>query len=135
MGSRHEKLNRLPVNDPIGGGPLYVREVSTDDGDITIRGHFQIPRWCRLDPEQERFLETFLRCRGVLSAVEREMGISYPTVRSRLDGLLAALELTPVKEDERKDRMSERRAKVLEQLEKGEITPEEAKRQLKEVGR
>ena len=56
-----------------------------------MRGHFSLPPYRALDAEQMRFLETFLRCRGVIRDMEAALGISYPTVRARLDALLSAL--------------------------------------------
>jgi hypothetical protein len=129
-----EKLKKLLTRDPVNGGELYVSELASDDSGITIRGRFEIPRYARLDEEQSRFLETFLRCRGMLNSVERELGISYPTVRARLDSLLASLDLSPVKEDApKKDKSAEKKKQILEELEKGEITAEEAKARLKAV--
>ncbi len=131
-----EKLNKLLVRDPVGGGELYVSELAGEESGITIRGRFAIPRYARLDAEQERFLETFLRCRGMLNQMERELGISYPTVRTRLDSLLEALDLTPVKEkDERKEKSAEKKSKILDMLERGEITAEEAKAKIKGEGK
>lgn len=133
MGEKN--LYPLPCQDPITGGDLYVSELTCEEG-ISIRGRFEIPRYARLDAEQNRFLETFLRCRGVLNAMERELGISYPTVRARLDSLLQALDLTPIKEDSpRKEKSEEKKRSILDQLERGEITPQEAKARLKEVGK
>jgi len=126
-----KKLNKLLTQDPVSGGPLYVSELQGEDSGVTIRGKFSIPRWSHLTEEQEQFLETFLRCRGMINSVERELGISYPTVKSRLETLLTALDLSPVKEDGKKDKSAEKKAKILEQLEKGEITPAEAKTKLK----
>ncbi len=128
-----EKLKKLLTTDPVGGGELHVSELASDDSGVTIRGRFEIPRYARLDEEQGRFLETFLRCRGMLNSVEREMGISYPTVRSRLDSLLSALDLSPIKEDAKRDKATDKKKQILEQLEKGEITAEEAKAKLKAV--
>ena len=127
-----KKLKKLLTEDPVSGGDLYVSELSNDDSGIAIRGRFEIPRWSKLSEEQEHFLETFLRCRGMINSVERELGISYPTVKSRLEALLVALDLSPVKEEgPKKDISAEKKAKILEQLEKGEITAEEAKTKLK----
>jgi hypothetical protein len=125
-------MHDIPPVDPVTGGELYISELSGEESGVTIRGRFRIPRYACLDPEQSRFLETFLRCRGMLSSVERELGMSYPTVRARLDSLLEALQLAPVKEDDgRRDKMAERKRKLLDQLEKGEITAEEAKERLR----
>lgn len=127
----NEKLHKLPHQDPVTGGELYISELASDDSGVSIRGRFEIPRYARLDADQARFLETFLRCRGMLSSVERELGISYPTVRSRLDALLDALDLKPVKEDTRTNKLADKKRKILDMLEKGEITAEEAKARLK----
>lgn len=126
-----KKVNKLLTRDPVSGGPLYISELQGEDSGVSIRGRFAIPRWSLLSEEQEQFLETFLRCRGMINSVERELGISYPTVKSRLEALLSALELNPIKEEGKKDKSAEKKAKILEQLEKGEITPAEAKSKLK----
>lgn len=128
-----EKLNRLLTLDPVSGSDLYVSELSSDESGIRIKGRFSIPRYACLDEEQAHFLEVFLRSRGMLNSVERELGISYPTVKSRLDSLLEALQLTPYKEEApKKDKTADKKAKILEQLERGEITAEEAKLKIKE---
>lgn len=125
-----DKFHPIPARDPVSGGDLYISELAGEESGITIRGRFEVPRYARLDAEQQRFLETFLRCRGMLNSVEREMKMSYPTVRARLDSLLEALELLPVREEPKKDSKSEGKRKVLEELESGEITAEEAKARL-----
>ncbi len=68
-----------------------VTEVSCGDCDVQMRGHFTLSRFDSLAPEHLQFLEAFLRSRGVIRDVEAALGISYPTVRARLDALLAAL--------------------------------------------
>jgi len=123
-----EKFHPIPARDPVSGGDLYISELANEESGITIRGRFEVPRYSRLDSEQLKFLETFLRCRGMLNSVEREMKMSYPTVRARLDSLLETLDLTPTKEEvQKKDKTAEKKRKVLDQLEKGEITADEAK--------
>ena len=89
----------LPAHDPIAGGPLVITEMEAVESGITIRGRFEVPRFARLSPDQAKYLETFLRCRGMLNSVERELGISYPTARARLDAVLRALDLHAVRED------------------------------------
>ncbi len=129
----HERpLHQIPARDPVTGQELYISELTSMDGEITIRGRFQVPRLSQLDAEQHRFLETFLRCRGMISSVEKELGISYPTVRSRLDALLETLNLAPTAERPRRAAGNlESKRKILEQLEQGEITAEEAKVKLR----
>ena len=127
-----KELHPLPHKDPVTGGELYVSELRNDQSGIQIRGKFEVPRYARLDPDQAKFLETFLRCRGMLNSVERELSLSYPTVRSRLDQLLEALGLTPVKDD-RRDKNGDAKRKILEQLEQGHITAAEAKDKIKAI--
>jgi hypothetical protein len=124
-------LHPIPNRDPVSGGELYISELASDESGVTIRGRFEIPKYAKLDAEQQRFLETFLRCRGMLASMGQEMGLSYPTLRSRLDNLLAALNLEPVRH-EVKEKNGEHKKKIIEQLERGEITPEEAKTKLRE---
>ena len=131
-----DSLHPLPFRDPISGAELIVTEVFCPESGISLRGKFEVPKYAHLDSEQMKFLETFLRCRGVINAMEKELGISYPTVKARLDGLLQALDLTPVKDDsQKKERAAESKKAILDQLERGEISPEEAKARMKEIAR
>lgn len=123
----------MPARDPVSGGELYVSELASDESGVTIRGRFALSRFARLDAEQTHFLETFLRCRGTINAVEKELGISYPTVKARLDSLLNALNLSPVA-DEKPKVSAEVKRTIIEQLEKGEISAEEAKARMRGEG-
>jgi hypothetical protein len=132
----------IPAADPITGGELYISELTGVDSGVRISGRFEVPRYARLDAEHQRFLEAFLRSRGMLNGVERELGISYPTVRARLDALLDALDLKPAVEPppvatppsapeeppKPPTGLSDEKRRALEQLESGEISPEEAKK-------
>lgn len=124
------QLYRIPHKDPVSGGELFISELTSEETGITIRGNFEIPRYAKLDPEQLEFLEIFLRSRGMLNGVERELGISYPTAKARLDNLLNLLGLIPYETKEKTDKHSAKRKQILEQLESGEITADEAKRKL-----
>ena len=77
---------------PLCDAPLVVSEVSCTGCAATVRGAFTSAPLSRLSADQQRFAETFLLCRGVIRDVERELGVSYPTVRARLDGVVSALE-------------------------------------------
>jgi hypothetical protein len=84
----------LPNKCPLCSGALEITEASCLDCGIQLRGHFELAPYRKLDTDQLRFLETFLRCRGIIRDVEAALGISYPTVRARLDALLNALDFT-----------------------------------------
>lgn len=75
-------------------GELEIRELHCPVCDVTMRGQFTGPEpspFARLNDEQEAFLRLFVLSRGNLSDVERALGVSYPTVRGKLDDLIGAL--------------------------------------------
>jgi hypothetical protein len=118
---------------PACGGPLDVRELHCPACDISTRGKFERCEFCALPEDQLAFLRLFISRRGNLREVERELGLSYPTVRARLDDLLRSLGY-PVSPTPALDRQ-ERRRQILGELKAGEISPEEAIRALLEAAR
>jgi hypothetical protein len=86
-------------------------------------------RLARLDAAQLDFVESFLRCRGVIKNVEDMLGISYPTVKARLASVLAAMGFGPEEDLPDGDRRRERR-EILADLAAGRISTEEAHRLL-----
>ena len=88
-----------------------------------MEGSFSLGRFHGLAPEQLEFLETFIRARGNFKDIERELGISYPTVRSRLDALIRALGFPSTVEP---DRDTERRKEILRELAEGRIKADDA---------
>ncbi len=107
---------------------MEITEVSCRTCDLQISGHFESSRFAKLSPEHMTFLETFLRCRGVIRDMEAALGISYPTVRSRLDALLIALDLDtpagPVQPAPVVDAAARRR-EILKDISEGRIDPDE----------
>ena len=126
----------VPARCPVCGGNLEIREVVCESCGTQMRGQFSAStcRYCGLEPEQQQFLEVFLRCRGVYNCVERELNISYPTVKARLESLLQALGLSAVGEEKAEEiDVQERRKAILDALERGEITAEEAADALRQL--
>jgi hypothetical protein len=78
---------------PICSGELAVTRLHCRSCGTTLEGDFNVGRFARLPREQFALLESFLRSRGNLKEMERELGVSYPTVRARVDALLRALGL------------------------------------------
>jgi hypothetical protein len=110
---------------PVCSGEMQIRELECSSCNIQVRGHFgRGSRFDQLNPDQAAFLETFIRCRGVLRDVEASLGISYPTVRARLDALLVALDVNEVpaveqsKEEPTKQRSLQRK-EILAALDAG----------------
>ncbi|MCX7842722.1 MAG: DUF2089 domain-containing protein [Clostridia bacterium] len=113
---------------PVCGGNMEVTRLSCCSCDTKIEGRFQLCRFCRLTPEQKSFIEVFIKCRGNIKEVEKELGVSYPTVKNKLEDVAAAL---GYKEDTTQT-ASGKRMDVLERLNNGEISVEEALGLLKE---
>ncbi|MCS7064782.1 MAG: DUF2089 domain-containing protein [Fimbriimonadales bacterium] len=120
-----------PTRCPVCNGKLHVSELACEECGTRLHGHFQACRFCQLDAEQMRFLEIFLRARGMLAGVERELGISYPTARNKLDALLLALGLVPIPQPQENERIARQQREILDMLEQGQITAEEAARKLR----
>lgn len=130
---KHELL-AIPRICPLTGEELFVSELTSEKTGVTIRGRFELPEEDDLSEEMREFLVVFLRARGVISTMEKELGISYPTVRNKIDALLESMKLEPYKHDKKSESKAEDKAKILRQLEDGEISAAEAKDMLKKVG-
>jgi len=105
-----------------------IRELECPACDITIRGRFETCPFCILSKEQTELIKIFLKSRGNLKEIERELGISYPTVRARLDDVVRTLGFTPAPE------VSETvKEELLAKLESGEINADEFVRKLDEA--
>ncbi len=116
---------------PTCGGPLEVRELGCPVCELTLRGRFRRCEFCALPEEQLSFLRLFVSRRGNLREVERELGVSYPTVRARLDDLLQALGYSPSAPSVQE--RQELRRMVIEKLKLGRLTPEEAASKLRKL--
>lgn len=114
---------------PICGEPLTVTSLHCDKCDLSINSQFELDSFFKLTSEQLLFVKTFIRNRGNIKEVEKELGISYPTVRNKLDEVIEALGYTI----EQKDDYQVKRKDVLARLERGEITSEEAIKLLKDI--
>jgi hypothetical protein len=121
---------------PVCSGELTVTRLHCSSCGTALEGEFGVGRFARLDREQLSLLESFLRSRGNLREMERELGISYPTVRNRVEGLVRALGLagsavtlgdedTPAPALPESTLAAERQA-VLERLSRHEIGADEA---------
>lgn len=107
--------------------PLVTKIVFPESG-VQIEGTFRLNEFALLAPEQLEFLRLYIKVRGNLKEVERILGLSYPTIRARFDGLLRALGYEPELEE------ADPREAILRALEKGELKPNEAAEKLKKLG-
>ncbi len=116
---------------PVCSGDLSVTRLQCRTCGTALEGEFSVGRFARLDREQMGLLESFLRSRGNLKDMERELGISYPTVRNRVEALVRALGLGESPsgagaQAEPAAAAEDARQAILERLARGEISAEEA---------
>jgi len=116
-------MAKIVTKCPACSGEMKVLRLGCGQCGTTVEGEFEAGQLGLLPGEQQDFVLTFLRCRGNIKEVERVLGISYPTVRARLDEVLRMLGV-PV--ETKADVGS-----ILEQVERGELTVDEAVRRLK----
>jgi len=115
--------NPVVAKCPICSEQLKVVRLECDSCGTRMEGSLSLGRFHALSPDQIEFLETFIRARGNFKDIERELGISYPTVRSRLDAMIRALGFPSQAEP---DRESERRKEILRELAEGRIAADDA---------
>lgn len=128
---------------PVCSGELAVTRLRCTSCGTTLEGEFSVGRFARLSRDQMALLESFLRSRGNLRDIEREMGISYPTVRGRVEALVRALGFGPRSDEEPDAEDGERepgpaaqtREAILERLARHEISAEDAALAIRALGR
>jgi hypothetical protein len=124
-------MNQVIGQCPICKETLQVTRLYCPNCDTTLEGHFALGRLYQLSADQLAFIETFVRCEGKINRVGEEMGISYPTVRSRLTDVIRALGYEVGEEEPTGTVSDDVRKSILEQLAQGKITSEEAVKQLR----
>jgi hypothetical protein len=127
---------------PVCASELSVTRLRCGECGTTIEGEFGVGRFGRLTREQTALLESFLRSRGNLRDMERELGISYPTVRARVEALVRALGFGPRDEADAApapgpgaDGIQAGRREILERLSRHELSAEEAAEAIRALGR
>jgi hypothetical protein len=125
-------MNSLLSKCPVCGSELSVTRLHCDTCDTTIEGAFSTPSgpFAQLTPEQVQFVLTFVRCEGRFNRMEDELNLSYPTIRNRLYEIIRALGYEPGKEETPVRLSAEERKRILDDLDDGKITPEQAQRLL-----
>ena len=101
------------------GRPIVVERVRLADRDVAIEGAFELPKLAQLAAEDQVFVAAFVRSHGSIKEMEQVFGVSYPTVKARLNRIAGQLELVEVDPPTS-------RSEVLERLARGEITAAQA---------
>ena len=140
-------MNKTPTVCPFCGGEMYVTHLYCRECDTHVEGRFLggvftqlrpdqlafVDRFVsRLNPEQLHLVEIFVRCEGKINRMEAELGLSYPTIRNRLDEAIRSLGYEPGGEESTPSISDEKRLSIISELESGQISAEEAMRLLQE---
>ena len=105
------------------GQPITVERVRLRDKGIAIEGSFELPQLARLSMDDQIFITAFVRSHGSIKDMERVFGVSYPTIKSRLTRIADSLEFVETNATPSK-------TEILERLQKGEISADEAIREM-----
>ncbi len=104
------------------GAPILIERVRLPETDLAIEGEFEPPPLARLSAEDQVFVTAFVRCHGSIKQMERYFGVSYPTIKNRLNRIGEALPFVEMEQEREPEQASD----VLDRLERGEITAAEA---------
>jgi len=120
---KYELLGKCPVC----GGDMHITELSCPECRTVIKGEFQPCKFCKLSKQHKYFIEVFIKNRGNIKEIEKELAVSYPTVRNKLEEVIEALGYRVESKES-----GINRKEVLDKLSKGEINKEEALKLLSE---
>ncbi|MCT4597354.1 MAG: DUF2089 domain-containing protein [Vallitalea sp.] len=136
---------KAPGKCPVCGEKLAITKLNCPKCSTAIEGQFQPCHFCRLPKDELEFINTFIMCRGNIKDVEKELGISYPTVRSKLDSVIKSLglqgqnkkisetrELEEVKK-EAVEEIKQVKQTILDALAEGKLTTKEAMEKIKKL--
>ncbi len=127
---------------PTCDASLRISELSCTLCDTRLHGTFASAPLAALPVDHQRFIETFVLCRGVIRDMERELGVSYPTVRARLDATVLALESVldaerpptpPLSTPSNTPPPRDSRKRLLRDVEEGRLTPAQAAEALRNL--
>lgn len=111
---------------PVCASKLEVTTLKCNDCSTEIKGHFKLDKFNYLSKEEKYFIEVFVKNRGNIKEIEKDLGISYPTVKKNLEAVIKALGYGEPVENENLNK-----EQILEKLSNGEISSEDAMKMIK----
>lgn len=126
MGRDWQELTNL-----IGGAVMEIDKVRLKESGIVIEGPFSLPPLAQLPAEDQVFVAAFVRCHGSIKQMEKYFGVSYPTIKNRLNKIGSQLSFVEIEQGADSERPAETRSEVLDQLSRGELTVAQALERLK----
>ncbi|MBN2304170.1 MAG: DUF2089 domain-containing protein [Anaerolineae bacterium] len=126
-------MRRMPTHCPSCNSPMHITELTCSVCETTVRGRYTGCPICELSDENVRFVQLFVTCRGNIKEMERETGLGYWTIRSRLDEVVEALQAQSAGTPE--PSIITRRRDILAAVERGDLSIEAAEQALRELKR
>ena len=122
-----QELTRL-----VGQAPIEVERARLVETGVAIEGPFTLPPLAQLSAEDQVFVAAFVRCHGSIKQMEQYFGVSYPTIKNRLNKIGSQLSFVEIEQGSETDSPSSTRSDVLNRLSRGELTVQQALERLKE---
>jgi hypothetical protein len=127
MGHDWQELTKL-----IGQARVEVDRVRLADTGVVIEGPFTLPPLAQLPAEDQVFVAAFVRCHGSIKRMEKYFGVSYPTIKNRLNKIGSQLSFVEIEQGPDGEAAAPTRGEVLDRLSRGELTVAQAVEQLKQ---
>ena len=127
MPSDWQELSKLTQ-----GGAVEIERVRLVKADIAIEGRFALPPLAQLSGDDQIFVSAFVRCHGSIKQMEKYFGVSYPTIKNRLNKIGSQLSFVEIEQGPDADQPAQDASAVLDRLSRGELTVAQALERLKE---
>jgi len=127
MGRDWQELTRL-----VGAAPIEIERVRLVETGVAIEGPFTLPPLAELSAEDQVFVAAFVRCHGSIKQMEKYFGVSYPTIKNRLNKIGSQLSFVEIEQGSDADSPALSKSEVLDRLSRGELTVAQALERLKE---
>ena len=127
MGRDWLELTRL-----VGQAPIEIERIRLVESGVAIEGPFTLPPLAQLSAEDQVFVAAFVRCHGSIKQMEKYFGVSYPTIKNRLNKIGSQLSFVEIEQGSETDSPALSRSEVLDRLSRGEFTVAQALERLKE---
>ncbi len=127
MGRDWQELTKL-----VGQAPIEVDRVRLTDSGVAIEGPFTLPPLAQLPAEDQVFVAAFVRCHGSIKQMEKYFGVSYPTIKNRLNKIGSQLSFVEIEQGPDAESAAPSRSEVLDRVSRGELTVAQALEQLKQ---
>jgi hypothetical protein len=127
MGRDWQELTRL-----VGSAPIEIERVRLVETGVAIEGPFTLPPLAELSAEDQVFVAAFVRCHGSIKQMEKYFGVSYPTIKNRLNKIGSQLSFVEIEQGSDADSPALSKSEVLDRLSRGELTVTQALERLKE---